>query len=92
MPMDLEGMELPPPAEGDSSALDLSGEKGMEKEDEMDKPKVDLTAASDEEILKEAEARGLLEPEEAEAVSYTHLRAHETRGNLVCRLLLEKKK
>ena len=66
MPMDLEGMELPPPAEGDSSALDLSGEKGMEKEDEMDKPKVDLTAASDEEILKEAEARGLLEPEEDE--------------------------
>ena len=28
----------------------------------------------------------------AKAVSYTHLRAHETRGNLVCRLLLEKKK
>ena len=26
------------------------------------------------------------------AVSYTHLRAHETRGKLVCRLLLEKKK
>ena len=25
-----------------------------------------------------------------EPVSYTHLRAHETRGNLVCRLLLEK--
>ena len=25
------------------------------------------------------------------AVSYTHLRAHETRSNLVCRLLLEKK-
>ena len=28
----------------------------------------------------------------AYSVSYTHLRAHETRGNLVCRLLLEKKK
>ena len=28
----------------------------------------------------------------AEAVSYTHLRAHETRHDLVCRLLLEKKK
>ena len=27
---------------------------------------------------------------ESKAVSYTHLRAHETRGNLVCRLLLEK--
>src|SRR5659263_748475 len=25
------------------------------------------------------------------AVSYTHLRAHETRHDLVCRLLLEKK-
>ncbi len=25
------------------------------------------------------------------SVSYTHLRAHETRGNLVCRLVLEKK-
>ena len=30
--------------------------------------------------------------EAAEAVSYTHLRAHETREDLVCRLLLEKKK
>src|SRR5660398_256246 len=28
----------------------------------------------------------------APAVSYTHLRAHETKANLVCRLLLEKKK
>ena len=28
----------------------------------------------------------------AEPVSYTHLRAHETGRNLVCRLLLEKKK
>ena len=26
------------------------------------------------------------------SVSYTHLRAHETLMNLVCRLLLEKKK
>ena len=26
------------------------------------------------------------------SVSYTHLRAHETKANLVCRLLLEKKK
>src|SRR5450756_3230807 len=29
---------------------------------------------------------------EQKAVSYTHLRAHETRHDLVCRLLLEKKK
>ena len=30
--------------------------------------------------------------EQSIAVSYTHLRAHETREDLVCRLLLEKKK
>src|SRR5450756_2879857 len=30
--------------------------------------------------------------EEVYPVSYTHLRAHETRHDLVCRLLLEKKK
>ena len=30
--------------------------------------------------------------QEPEAVSYTHLRAHETVLDLVCRLLLEKKK
>src|SRR5665809_147112 len=29
--------------------------------------------------------------EKPESVSYTHLRAHETKANLVCRLLLEKK-
>src|SRR5450756_973032 len=29
--------------------------------------------------------------ERVRAVSYTHLRAHETRHDLVCRLLLEKK-
>src|SRR5450756_1822742 len=31
-------------------------------------------------------------PSSSKAVSYTHLRAHETRHDLVCRLLLEKKK
>src|SRR5664279_3384383 len=31
-------------------------------------------------------------PDELDAVSYTHLRAHETDSYLVCRLLLEKKK
>eukprot|EP00658_Telonema_sp_P-2_P059069 TRINITY_DN4775_c0_g1_i4.p1 TRINITY_DN4775_c0_g1~~TRINITY_DN4775_c0_g1_i4.p1 ORF type:complete len:137 (-),score=54.14 TRINITY_DN4775_c0_g1_i4:112-522(-) len=35
-----------------------------------------------------------IRPEDAglQAVSYTHLRAHETPEHLVCRLLLEKKK
>ena len=34
----------------------------------------------------------LHEQEDAVPVSYTHLRAHETVLDLVCRLLLEKKK
>ena len=34
----------------------------------------------------------LNQPYNSEAVSYTHLRAHETVLDLVCRLLLEKKK
>ena len=37
-------------------------------------------------------ARGLGRHRRAEPVSYTHLRAHETVLDLVCRLLLEKKK
>src|SRR5674476_359949 len=35
---------------------------------------------------------GLPKPTGCISVSYTHLRAHETGRNLVCRLLLEKKK
>ena len=37
-------------------------------------------------------ARRITEAGEVGAVSYTHLRAHETVLDLVCRLLLEKKK
>ena len=37
------------------------------------------------------EARGRLDLQ-PKSVSYTHLRAHETVLDLVCRLLLEKKK
>ena len=42
--------------------------------------------ASKEEVLGATLAGGFM------AVSYTHLRAHETVLDLVCRLLLEKKK
>ena len=38
------------------------------------------------------EARGWDQLDFVVAVSYTHLRAHETDSYLVCRLLLEKKK
>ena len=40
----------------------------------------------------EKEALRLFSESDAAPVSYTHLRAHETRHDLVCRLLLEKKK
>ena len=44
-------------------------------------------------LLTEGLARSLaaLDPGSAEAVSYIHLRAHETVLDLVCRLLLENK-
>src|SRR5665648_197427 len=48
-------------------------------------------------LIKLNEKASLLEKIKAiaftgQTVSYTHLRAHETRHDLVCRLLLEKKK
>ena len=46
-------------------------------------------------VIYEADSKGEVisgNLEELVAVSYTHLRAHETRHDLVCRLLLEKKK
>src|SRR5678816_3757017 len=42
--------------------------------------------------LGEEERKNLLAFQDVVAVSYTHLRAHETPEHLVCRLLLEKKK
>src|SRR5674476_1420302 len=44
------------------------------------------------EISQAGRGRRLLRIAASEPVSYTHLRAHETGRNLVCRLLLEKKK
>ena len=41
---------------------------------------------------KKAELVALLDALDPGSVSYTHLRAHETVLDLVCRLLLEKKK
>src|SRR5450756_3064956 len=42
--------------------------------------------------LRQAKAGYPLAARDLRPVSYTHLRAHETRHDLVCRLLLEKKK
>ena len=46
----------------------------------------------DVEALADAPGPGSTIESTINAVSYTHLRAHETVLDLVCRLLLEKKK
>ena len=43
-------------------------------------------------VAAEVEGDGVEQQGILDAVSYTHLRAHETVLDLVCRLLLEKKK
>src|SRR5450756_2855182 len=45
-----------------------------------------------EKVLEDMRERVKNNPDSVKTVSYTHLRAHETRHDLVCRLLLEKKK
>ncbi len=52
--------------------------------------KAGLWAVTDAEERKRGERTGL--ETLVVTLSLIHLRAHETRGNLVCRLLLEKKK
>ena len=44
------------------------------------------------EYQKAVEVLEKIDTKDPDTVSYTHLRAHETGRNLVCRLLLEKKK
>ena len=61
----------------------LSGKKGYEVTGEVLFEEKDLFELETEERAH----KGIFL-----AVSYTHLRAHETKANLVCRLLLEKKK
>ena len=63
---------------------------GLSKEQAEAKAKrLAAEKAASEKRLADAAA---VEADAEEAVSYTHLRAHETKANLVCRLLLEKKK
>src|SRR5659263_758894 len=73
------------------------GKEFNEKIGELKKTRDDLnlTARGRAETLEKAYSDELtlfLTADIPLAVSYTHLRAHETRHDLVCRLLLEKKK
>jgi len=75
--------------------------QAKEKEIELAAKSVDESKKATAQAKKDVELakllQSLIKPKEAElkgitAVSYTHLRAHETLRYLVCRLLLEKKK
>ncbi|MCP3700835.1 MAG: hypothetical protein GY920_20400 [Aliivibrio sp.] len=57
--MDLSKLAMPGPAEEESMELDLEMEEGLPKE-----PKSALESISDEELMAEAEKRGLIEPED----------------------------
>ena len=66
---------------------DLSNEKLTDIIEEMESDdKADIIAE-----LSDDQAKAVLDAIEPEAVSYTHLRAHETVLEIVCRLLLVKK-
>ena len=66
------------------TAIEKLGERLLE--DATLRAELDLTATEEEAIQLDP---GFPAPD---AVSYTHLRAHETVLDLVCRLLLENKK
>ena len=63
---------------------------GMDPQDALDRIHVARAYNSAHQMLLVDEIKRMAKS--IDAVSYTHLRAHETREDLVCRLLLEKKK
>src|SRR5665647_3811478 len=69
--------------DGDFSAITKYKERDVTR-------RFDLVA--EQSLQDELFERGVSARIVSEAVSYTHLRAHETDSYLVCRLLLEKKK
>ncbi len=90
MPMIAAGVGLLVVCSSSSAAAMMMG--GEEKEDPV-VPKTPVgPSAPDETFTIPTDAVSTAECYGARPVSYTHSRAHETREDLVCRLLLEKKK
>ena len=73
------------------SSVHINGERAYKKAFKNEEFELKPKDVKIEELVlnKWDQRNGILE---IKAVSYTHLRAHETKANLVCRLLLEKKK
>src|SRR5659263_647688 len=65
--------------------LDRTAPLARVPQEAADEPDVSVRVDVELDVQQVAQRRVL-------PVSYTHLRAHETRHDLVCRLLLEKKK
>ena len=74
------------------TGLSLDTEALSKYKDIIDLSIGDTDFTTDEAIISAAFRDAGLGHTHYGAVSYTHLRAHETRHDLVCRLLLEKKK
>ena len=74
------------------STLDRSSAASdVYKRQDRDLQEAHALAVAVERVGFRVDREGLGVAEDAGAVSYTHLRAHETVLDLVCRLLLEKK-
>src|SRR5659263_693478 len=91
--------------ESEAPVLSIVIDETEEKKEEIpapepaSKPVATMTIVEKEEVRKPTLEEKIQRVEDLtllidryRAVSYTHLRAHETRHDLVCRLLLEKKK
>ena len=75
------------------STLDRSSAASDVYKRQKQRPDVfDLVLPDVQQAGAQRRAQPLVQAHAEEAVSYTHLRAHETVLDLVCRLLLEKKK
>src|SRR5665648_955897 len=75
-----------------SMAYKIGEEKGIGKTINFSKDVEEVIAQLSTQIKKKQINQEFNIPERFLAIKYTHLRAHETRHDLVCRLLLEKKK
>ena len=78
-----------PPRSTLSSSSAASDVYKRQTQDDIDKPVSVLSGGEQRRMIF---GKIILQRANVIAVSYTHLRAHETGRNLVCRLLLEKKK
>src|SRR5665213_4300821 len=77
---------------GDIQHPPIADASSMSRQSDVGKLRPRLSEREMDDVSNEGVPVDEADPHGIVAVSYTHLRAHETGRNLVCRLLLEKKK